>query len=59
MAVGSKKAEENMKLLTEKKKIFSKLSIFPRGVADGFRGSHVALGDLRLTWVALGDHGWP
>ena len=53
MAVRSKKAEENIKLLKKKKKkIFSTASILLRGVVGGLRGSHVASGDLGGSRVA-------
>jgi hypothetical protein len=52
MAMKSKKAEENMKLLTEKAKFF----IHPHGGCGWPPGLHVASGDLRSR-VAFGVMG--
>jgi hypothetical protein len=53
MAVRSKKAEENLKLLTEKtNKIFSTVSILLRRVPGCLRGSHVASSDFRGSQIA-------
>jgi hypothetical protein len=67
MAVRSKRAEENIKLVTEKQnKCFFTDSILLRGVVGGLRGSHVPSGDLRGSrvaskgsLVASGGRGWP
>jgi hypothetical protein len=53
MAMGSKISEKNIKLHTEKDKIFYTASILLRGVVGGLEGLYAALGDLEgygLPW---------